>query len=474
MREDLKDAYKTLSDYDRHYSTVRATLAIFLFSLSYGIASFLLKDAKEALSGPGIVFIASMVPILFLVTALLLSCFFQRLTHACRIYMEGLEQQREDQNPSESESISLIIPEISIEGTVKPGPDGLSSFNLNASIPKTVVQRTFSDLSGEGHKNVSPIDLTQVRLHLNRLVDAHRLLRQERGDDFTKFLSTLLGQSVWRENDIPTGADRKKSLADLEARISRLPRFISWDAPNQILAVALVLLLFFPCVTLTIQAGSTINYHNLLPLAVPVTLAFLIVIKRFQENRLQKARLAFAFISVPCVVLSWLFCFTTTNHSSQGLTPNNSEAKRKCREGLVQIDSPIESFLSGEHSQLENNAGLDALLTTIEDLSSQNCPLPIATFIIGSADRRHLEGKRELVYGDNTGLARARAEFVATEIRKRLHHNGTTKIALVTLITGPKWHGSEHDANIEKEMSHDRSVTVYGLWAITPSASIQH
>jgi hypothetical protein len=92
MRKDLKDTYKTLSDYDRHYSTVRATGVIFLFGVSFGIASFLLTSASDLLKDPSIVFIASMIPLFFLVSAFLLSCHFQRLTAACKMYMKGIER----------------------------------------------------------------------------------------------------------------------------------------------------------------------------------------------------------------------------------------------------------------------------------------------------------------------------------------------------------------------------------------------
>jgi hypothetical protein len=93
VRESLKDAYKTLSDYDRHYSTVRSALATFLFSLSYGSVAVLFKDAVQALSGDQVLLpIVLLLPLVFLSAAFLLSCYLQRLTYTCRIYMEGIEK----------------------------------------------------------------------------------------------------------------------------------------------------------------------------------------------------------------------------------------------------------------------------------------------------------------------------------------------------------------------------------------------
>ena len=91
MRGSLKDAYKTLSDYDRHYSSVRSALATFLFSLSYGSMAVLFKDVpKDAGKDTALLAIAMLLPFIFLLAAFLLSCYFQRLTYAS-YYMEHRE-----------------------------------------------------------------------------------------------------------------------------------------------------------------------------------------------------------------------------------------------------------------------------------------------------------------------------------------------------------------------------------------------
>ena len=106
MRESLKDAYKTLSDYDRHYSTVRSALATFLFSLSYGSVAVLFKDAAEVLSKDIILLsMAMLLPLVFLSAAFLLSCYFQRLTYSCRLYMEGIEKLPPEPPPASTEPL---------------------------------------------------------------------------------------------------------------------------------------------------------------------------------------------------------------------------------------------------------------------------------------------------------------------------------------------------------------------------------
>jgi hypothetical protein len=109
-------------------------LATFLFSLSYGLLAVLYKQLTEPVGKEQVLLLsAAAIPVIFLLSAILLSCYFQRLTYACRIYMEGIERL----------------------------PEGMSP-----PLPSTDPQDTITD-----------DDLKQVRINLDILIKAKRLLR---------------------------------------------------------------------------------------------------------------------------------------------------------------------------------------------------------------------------------------------------------------------------------------------------------
>ena len=226
MREDLKDTYKTLSDYDRHYSTVRATGVIFLFGLSFGIASFLLTDSSRLPKDPFIVFIASMIPFFFLVTAFLLSCHFQQLTYACRMYMKGVEKTNDTQTSlGGTLTINVEKSTFDITGWIKRVSHVLVEWP--GTPPNEFKSAYTADMAGgsAGYR------IDQCRINLGKLVKGRKILKKENG----KYCE--------RE----AAADLKILLRSLKTKGDKLPCFISFDLPNQILTVAMGLLLFLPC-----------------------------------------------------------------------------------------------------------------------------------------------------------------------------------------------------------------------------------
>jgi hypothetical protein len=109
---------------------------------------------------------------------------------------------------------------------------------------------------------------------------------------------------------------------------------------------------------------------------------------------------------------------------------------------------------------------LEGLMVEVDEIrknGEHGCSLPMAMFVVGSTDRRNLKEKLELTYGGNAGLARGRSEYIAEKIGKRL-----PGVKVLSLITGSSWHGLGNDPKKEEEMARDRSVTVYGLWAVKP------
>lgn len=132
----------------------------------------------------------------------------------------------------------------------------------------------------------------------------------------------------------------------------------------------------------------------------------------------------------------------------------------KCGGGFDAIGE-IGPFVPGE-TILSKNADLGKLLTGVDKKNIEHCGKPIAIFLVGSTDRRILEGKRKSAYGGNSGLARSRADQIGNVIKGRLSSDEGVKF--VSLISGPAWHGLENDPANEEQMARDRSVSVYGLW----------
>ena len=165
------------------------------------------------------------------------------------------------------------------------------------------------------------------------------------------------------------------------------------------------------------------------------------------------------------LVWTWVFCFPNPSPPLDELTQTG------CNDGFKQIGPSVKSFLSGAHDPLESKESLkffEGLIGEIDKIKignkgEQGCPLPMVIFVVGATDRRHLKGKLELTYGGNAGLARGRSEYIAEEIRRSF-----PAVPVLSLITGSSWHGSENDPKKEGEMASDRSVTVYGLWAVKP------
>jgi hypothetical protein len=429
MREDLKDAYKTLSDYDRHYSTVRATGVIFLFGLSFGIGSFLLTSASSLLKDPYIVLIVSMIPLLSLVAAFVLSCHFQQLTAACQMYMRAIEKT------SGTPTVSSASP-LNITGLITRRSPGQFNVTGAVSVPASTATGLAS-ASQAGGDTVPRFD--ECGRNLKALIEGDR--------------NNINGDLIERLTDARTGQ-------------VKLPRFLFFDLPNQIITVAFSLLLYLPCLALALYQGSKIELLGLLLEGLVVLLVAAAVwingkyLKEWWFRNVIVIVVGLVFIGA--LVLTRVFCFPNPPPPVNVLTPTG------CDYGFKRIDPSVESFLPGAHdsSKAETSTKLFRdLMVKIDEIkedAEQGCPLPMAMFVVGSTDRRNLKEKLDLTYGGNTGLARGRAEPIAEEIRKRLP--GDVKV--LSLITGSLWHGLEDDPKKEEEMARDRSVTVYGLWAV--------
>lgn len=87
----IESTYKIVSDYDRHYSTVRSGTITFLLTFSYYMAALFLKDATT----PEALLASVTLPILFLALACLLSSYFQQQTYACGAIEKDLDKMLE-------------------------------------------------------------------------------------------------------------------------------------------------------------------------------------------------------------------------------------------------------------------------------------------------------------------------------------------------------------------------------------------
>jgi hypothetical protein len=85
----VSEAYKIVTDYDLHYSTVRMSLVTFLITFAFGLAAFLLKDSHGHLA----LILGIGIPGVFLFIAGFLSAHFQCLTAACEMIQKELEQE---------------------------------------------------------------------------------------------------------------------------------------------------------------------------------------------------------------------------------------------------------------------------------------------------------------------------------------------------------------------------------------------
>lgn len=86
-RENLYKIYAEVSNYDRHYSTVRAGTWTFLISVAAAIGAVLIREK--------LFFTAAFIPFLILAVAILLNLYFQRLTHCCRLIQRDIENEVE-------------------------------------------------------------------------------------------------------------------------------------------------------------------------------------------------------------------------------------------------------------------------------------------------------------------------------------------------------------------------------------------
>ena len=289
MRKDLKDTYKTLSDYDRHYSTVRTTGVIFLFGLSFGIASFLLKDAKELLGNSTVFFIASTIPFCSLVAAFVISCYFQRLTYVCRMYMEGIERTSDW---------------VTVYGT--------------------------------------GVQIDQCRINLDRLVRGRKTFEQaERAEREERAQAEAGGQETTPRTEARQQARTKAMavrnlVAGIEMRKDQLPHSIFFDPPNLILIIALALLLFLPFLVLYQKHSEVIGLHLLtffllviLPLLVVVIAVCVVAWWRPSWTGKDMAKAGTAVISAS--LIAGMGCFNIFK-----------EPPRVCHSGFKQIGKPIE------------------------------------------------------------------------------------------------------------------------------------
>jgi hypothetical protein len=164
--------------------------------------------------------------------------------------------------------------------------------------------------------------------------------------------------------------------------------------------------------------------------------------------------------------ITGLFCTLAFIVTFSLKAPAIESAQTKCRGGFDAVGE-IGPFVPGE-SILSKNVDLGKLLTGVDQKNTEHCGKPIAIFLVGSTDRRVLEGKQKSAYGGNSGLARARADHIGNVIKGRLSFD--ERVKFVSLISGPAWHGLENDPGNEEQMARDRSVSVYGIWK-TKSAS---
>jgi hypothetical protein len=85
----------------------------------------------------------------------------------------------------------------------------------------------------------------------------------------------------------------------------------------------------------------------------------------------------------------------------------------------------------------------------------------VSLFLIGSADKFSLHNRLKQIYGSNEGLARARAEWVETQlIRCQVLQKDKTP-ALITITTGPAVSG---DSKNQRDTAADRTVMIYAWW----------
>ncbi len=127
----------------------------------------------------------------------------------------------------------------------------------------------------------------------------------------------------------------------------------------------------------------------------------------------------------------------------------------------VEFVRPVGPFVTGKTNILEPEAMSSggAVADLVEALKARAKGRELAhLLLVGSADKFELSPRLLNRYGSNTGLARARADWVAEQARLAWKGEAYESLALTV---GPGRHGTELSA---KETGADRSVTVYAAW----------
>lgn len=180
---------------------------------------------------------------------------------------------------------------------------------------------------------------------------------------------------------------------------------------------------------------------------------------RKDDNRKFGNRFTIYLIATVCVVgVSYLRAEEYFNAKAE---PDNS-GNHTCVHVISAQGDPstrtitIGGFASKE-TTLKNKVAADRARGLIDSLLVSHGSSIHAAFVVGSADRRPLEGRLKEEMGENSTLARARAEYVKDMICR------STKVApglcgkVMTFSSGAVHHG--HNVNPE-QLARDRSVQV--------------
>ena len=126
--------------------------------------------------------------------------------------------------------------------------------------------------------------------------------------------------------------------------------------------------------------------------------------------------------------------------------------------------SQVSPFVTGKADVLEPAASASG--TTVGDAMKALADHGkgrelVCLLLVGSADKFELQWPLKAEYGSNSGLARARAEWV-----RELLIQGSTKV--LTLTVGPRKHGTGLSV---RNTSPDRGVAIYAAWRDSTAVS---
>lgn len=420
MIDSLKNAYETLSDYDRHYSTVRSAITTFLLTFSFAVATFLLQYMPTVLGQAwNYIRVLAFVPFAISLIGLILSSHFQRLTHACRIYMQGIENFTDTDDAMARQAktdehfirflVSYADTEVQAYGDILAQeftqklnqPADLTAWKgiyTHYSLPSNhwtmphiirllvamkdaraslCIERLQTAYSGAASTHTSSLDLTRVRGNLR----------------------TLTGKST---------QDKK----DLIGALGGIPvKGLGLDLPNRCLLVICIGLFLF---------GIWISFKS--------------------PQSLGKS---------PSQPLTWSEEIGPFPGGISG-EENNQSAKENTAT-MKEAEKSVQTFIKNLDKDIKLHG------------------IPSVIIVVGSFDKRSLKEDSKQYYGENAGLARSRADWVITEIMQGCSIL-KEKNLFIPLITGPAQHGhpsiktSETKWEEETSMKDDRTVKVYPFW----------